>query len=98
VNADELRILGDRMDVVDLELFEAVRVGNRSARIVALEESAQLWRAYGRLLEPEVRRRRQVPFTQQEVLATPRPVLGERPADSNRPAPVRVAPVGRPLQ
>ncbi|WP_445186777.1 hypothetical protein ACTXG6_06080 [Pseudonocardia sp. Cha107L01] len=51
MNHDEMRILGDRMDELDIELFEAQKAGNTSAQIVALRERAHAWREWGQLLD-----------------------------------------------
>jgi hypothetical protein len=41
-----LRLLGDRMDKIDLELIEAERTGDVSREIVAHRERARAWRDY----------------------------------------------------
>lgn len=50
VHAQRLQILGDDMDRVDLELFDAERAGNRSQQIACLFERAAIWLRYGQLL------------------------------------------------
>lgn len=47
MTSEQLRILGDRMDVLDDELYAAERAGNVSAQIAALRERARCWREWG---------------------------------------------------
>lgn len=44
---EQLRILGDRMDELDTELYAAERAGNVSAQIATLRERARCWREWG---------------------------------------------------
>jgi hypothetical protein len=48
---DQLRILADRMDELDDELYAAERAGNVSAQIAALRERARCWREWGEHLK-----------------------------------------------
>ena len=46
MTSEQLRILGDRMDAIDDELYAAERAGNVSAQIAALRERARCWREW----------------------------------------------------
>lgn len=47
MSSEQLRILGDRMDELDTELYEAERAGDVSRQIAALRERGRCWREWG---------------------------------------------------
>lgn len=50
MNADELMILGDKMDAVDLDLHAAEVSRDTKKRIELLHRRARIWRDYRRML------------------------------------------------
>lgn len=48
---EQLRILGDRMDELDTELYAAEQAGNTSQQIAVLRERGRCWREWAAHLE-----------------------------------------------
>lgn len=51
MTGEQLRILGDRMDEIDTELYTAERAGDEPRQIAGLRERARCWREWADHLE-----------------------------------------------